>query len=77
MSEDVNLQKVREVFINNGEYDFENEKDAERFAKELLWKIESLYREENFYREYEELTDFIISHHADGEAYWLYTDGNY
>ncbi|MFJ8529008.1 hypothetical protein [Bacillus sp. NPDC094106] len=69
MSVNVHLQKVKEVFINNGEYDFDNEQDAERYAKKLLWRIESLYQEEDFYRDYEDLSDFIISHYAGSEVY--------
>ncbi|PHA03127.1 hypothetical protein COE51_01385 [Bacillus pseudomycoides] len=74
--ENERLKLIKGLYVNNGEYDFKNEKDAECFAKELLWKIESLYSEENYYREYEELSDFIRSHHADSEAYWLYKDRN-
>ncbi|MBQ6446655.1 MAG: hypothetical protein IJJ10_04210 [Bacillus sp. (in: Bacteria)] len=77
MSGDENLKKVKKLFVNNGEYKFNDAHDAERFAKQLLWKIEALYAEESFHREYESLSDFIGSHHADSEAYWLYTDGDY
>lgn len=77
MSEDTNLQKVREVFINKGEYEFDNKQEEERFVKKLLWLIESSYSEGNYYREYEELTNFIYSEHADSLAFFLFTDGNY
>jgi hypothetical protein len=72
-----NLQTVREVFVLNDEYSFDSENHAERFVKKLLWLIESSYREGSFYREYEELSDFIYSGHADSLAYFLFTDGNY
>lgn len=72
-----NLQTVREVFVLNDEYSFNSEDEAERFVKKLLWLIESSYSEGCFYREYEELSDFIYSEHADSLAYFLFTDGNY
>ena len=56
-----NLQTVREVFVLNGEYSFNSEDEAERFVKKLLWLIESSYSEDCFYREYEELSDFIYN----------------
>ena len=45
----------------NGEYSFNSEDEAERFVKKLLWLIESSYSEDCFYREYEELSDFIYN----------------
>lgn len=71
------LQKIRELFVTNGEYEFSNDKDAERFVKKLLWKAESLYSEENFYRDHEDFFDFLCTHHVDSLAYFLYEDKNY
>ena len=67
-----NLQTVREVFVLNGEYSFNSEDEAERFVKKLLWLIESSYSEDCFYREYEELSDFIYSKHADSGLLPIY-----
>ena len=71
------LEIIKKVFVNNGEYAFKNEKDAERFAKELLGRIEDLYQDEHYYREYENFSDFIYTSHADNEAFHLYDDGDY
>jgi hypothetical protein len=77
MDRDKHFQIIREVFVNNGEYNFDNDVKAERFAKELLGIIEDSYQEGSYYREYENFSDYIRSHHADNDAYWLYEDGDY
>lgn len=69
-----NLELVKQLFVNNGEYKFKDEKQANKFARQLLSHIESEYSEENYYREYDELSDFIRSHHADSTAHFLYQD---
>ena len=69
-----NLELVEKLFVNNGEYKFKDEKQGKKFARELLSRVESEYSEENYYREYDELSDFIRSHHADSTAYFLYQD---
>jgi hypothetical protein len=77
MDREKHLQIVREVYVNNGEYNFEKDVKAERFARKLLDKIEDSYQEGNYHREYENFADYIRSHHADNDAYWLYNDGDY
>ncbi|MFP3513302.1 hypothetical protein SB775_27805 [Peribacillus sp. SIMBA_075] len=77
MTECNHLQTVKKVFVDSEEYSFDSEQDMERFVKKLLWLIESSYGEDNFYREYEELTSFIYSEHADSLAFFLFTDGNF
>lgn len=72
-----NLQKVKDTFINNGEYEFPDADVEERFAKRLLFRIEEAYSSENYYREYDTLAEFMFSDCADKLAYWLYEDGNY
>lgn len=72
-----NLQKVRDTFINNGEYEFPDAEAEERYAKRLLFRIEESYSSENYHREYATLAEFIFSDCADKLAYWLYEDGNY
>lgn len=69
-----NLKLVEDLFVNNGEYNFKNEHKAREFVVQLLSRLESEYSEENYYREYEELSDFIRSHHADSTAFFLYQD---
>lgn len=68
------LELVEQLFTNNGEYNFKNEHRAKEFVVQLLSDLESEYSEENFYREYDELSDFIRSHHADSTAFFLYQD---
>jgi hypothetical protein len=77
MDREKHLQIVREVFVNNGEYNFKKGVEAERFAQELLSRIEDSYEEGNYYREYENFADYIRTSHADSDAFWLYNDGDY
>lgn len=76
MTEKDYLQLVKQVFVNNGEYNFDNERDGELFAAKLLRNIEDLYQEEQFYNKYPVFSDFIRTHHADSAAFWLYEDGD-
>lgn len=69
-----NLELVKRLFVNNGEYSFKDEKKANEFAKRLLSDLESEYSNEGFHHKYEELSDFIHSHHADSTAFFLYQD---
>lgn len=68
------LDLVKKLYVNNGEYDFDDEKEANKFAKELLSNLEEKYSSEGFHHQYESLKDFIYTSHADSEAYWLYED---
>jgi hypothetical protein len=74
--EEDHLQIVKEAFVNNGEYTFNEDMKAEHFAKKLLSRIEDSYQEGNYYREYKTLIDYIYSHHADNLAHWLYAEKN-
>lgn len=74
MVESLNL--IKRLYVNNGEYDFDNEEDSETYAKRLLSLIENEYSGEGYYHKYEELKEFIFTHHADSIAYSLY-EGDY
>lgn len=69
-----NLELVKQLFVNNGEYDFKDEKKAEEFARRLFSDLEDEYSNEGFHHKYDELSDFIHSHHADSTAFFLYQD---
>lgn len=74
--ENEELALVKQLYVNNGEYDFDNEKDAEKFAKDLLYHISEEYSSEGYYHKYKTLKSFIYTHHSDTIAYNLY-EGEY
>ncbi|MFF2532374.1 hypothetical protein ACFVS2_26030 [Brevibacillus sp. NPDC058079] len=68
------LDLVKKLFVNNDEYDFKNEKDANQFAKELLSCLENTYSSEGYHHKYKTLEAFMYTHHADSVAYWLFEE---
>ncbi|MFD0587742.1 hypothetical protein ACFQZE_06985 [Paenibacillus sp. GCM10027627] len=66
------LELIKKLYVNNGEYQFRDDKDANKFAVDLYWNIHNLYSSNGYYHKFETILDFIYSHHADSEAYWFY-----
>jgi len=71
---DLEMELVKKLYVNNGEYDFSNDIQANRFTLDLLHRIQNSYTSEEHCHRYKTLEEFIYSHHADSEAYWLYED---
>ena len=67
-------EALKKMFVDSGEYEFENEEKAQSFVSDVLSEAENLYSEENFYREYEDVLDFLYTHHVDSIAYHVYEE---
>lgn len=68
------LELIKKLYVNNGEYEFTSDNEADNFANDLYWNIHNSYSSDGYYHKYETIEEFIKSHHADSEAYWLYED---
>lgn len=68
------LQIINDTLVNKGEYDFKEEKTAQKFAKEVLSEAEDQYIEEGYHHKYNDFKDFLYTHHVDSIAYFIYED---
>ena len=68
------LSLIKSLYVNNGEYDFEKESDAEEFAKGILYKAQRQYNDEGFYHKYEEFKEFLYTYRVERIAFWLYEE---
>ncbi|WP_440109948.1 hypothetical protein [Paenibacillus sp. QZ-Y1] len=68
------LKVINDSLVNKGDYIFKEENDAQRFAREVLSEAENQYSDEGFYHTYEDLKDFLYTHHVDSIAYFIYEE---
>lgn len=69
-----NLEQIKKMFVDSGEYSFKDEKTSNKFIKDVLWKAENQYSSEGYHHKYKELKDFLYTHHVDAIAHWTYQD---
>ncbi|MED3912870.1 hypothetical protein P4597_27705 [Peribacillus simplex] len=70
------IDVLTRMFINNGEYEFSNQKEARKFIKKVLSISEEMYSSEGYYHKYEDFKDFLYTSKVDGIA-WDVSQGEY
>ncbi|QNR65361.1 hypothetical protein IAQ67_15815 [Paenibacillus peoriae] len=68
------LKVISDTLVNKGEYNFKEEKTAQKFAREVLSEAQYQYEDEGYCHKYEDFKDFLYTHHVDSIAYFIYGD---
>lgn len=68
------LKILNEMFTNNVNYKFSNEKLISIFAKQVLNSAESEFSDEGLYHKYDSFESYLYSYEVDTIAHHLYQD---
>lgn len=68
------LKVINDTLVNKGEYNFKEDKSAQKFAREVLAEAENQYSDEGYFRIYEDFKDFLYTYHIDNIAYFIYEE---
>ena len=68
------LKIIKDTLVNNGDYDFDNETKANKFAQEVLDEAQEQYSSEGYHHKYSDFNEFLYTHHVDNIVYHIYED---
>lgn len=63
---------LKRMYVDNIEYEFFDEGQAQRFINKLLSESERLYKDEHYYHKYKGFKDFLYSSEVDRIAYSVF-----